>query len=48
MIGADGMGGGLFVDLRPGAHHGCVRFWDKVDADYDAMLRRVSLTFSAR
>jgi cell wall assembly regulator SMI1 len=29
----DGMGGGLFVDLRPGLLHGCVRWWDKVDAD---------------
>ena len=32
-IGADGMGGGLFVDLRSGAQSGCVRWWDKVDAD---------------
>lgn len=32
-VGIDGMGGGLFVDLRPGPRHGCVRWWDKVDAD---------------
>jgi cell wall assembly regulator SMI1 len=32
-IGQDGMGGGLFVDLRPGPLQGCVRFWDKVEAD---------------
>lgn len=33
MIGADGSGGGLFVDQRPGPLQGCVRWWDKVDAD---------------
>jgi cell wall assembly regulator SMI1 len=33
-IGQDGMGGGLFVDLRGGPLHGCVRFWDKTDADH--------------
>jgi len=33
VIAQDGTGGGLFVDLRPGILHGCVRWWDKVDAD---------------
>jgi cell wall assembly regulator SMI1 len=33
VLAKDGMGGGLFVDLRPGLLHGCVRWWDKVDAD---------------
>jgi len=32
-IGQDGTGGGIFVDQRPGPLHGCVRFWDKVEAD---------------
>ncbi|MDP9394255.1 MAG: SMI1/KNR4 family protein [Actinomycetota bacterium] len=34
-IGLAGMGGGVFVDLRPGPLRGCVRFWDKVEADDD-------------
>lgn len=33
LIGADGSGGGLFVDQRPGPEQGCVRWWDKVEAD---------------
>lgn len=33
MIGMDGSGGGLFVDQRPGPLQGCVRWWDKVEAD---------------
>jgi len=33
LIGADGGGGGLFVDQRPGPLQGCVRWWDKVEAD---------------
>lgn len=33
LIAADGMGGGIFIDLRPGPLHGCLRNWDKVDAD---------------
>jgi len=33
MIGSDGSGGGLFVDQRPGPLQGCVRWWDKVEAD---------------
>ena len=32
-IGQGGTGGGIFVDQRPGPLHGCVRFWDKVEAD---------------
>jgi cell wall assembly regulator SMI1 len=32
-LGQDGMGGGVFADLRPGPLHGCIRFWDKTDAD---------------
>jgi hypothetical protein len=32
-IGQDGAGGGIFVDQRPRPLHGCVRSWDKVEAD---------------
>jgi hypothetical protein len=32
-IGTDAMGGGLYLDLREGPLYGCVREWDKVDAD---------------
>jgi cell wall assembly regulator SMI1 len=42
-IGQDGMGGGLFVDLRRGPSQGCVRFWDKVDAD-DGPTAAASIT----
>ena len=35
MVGADGCGGGLFVDNRPGLAHGCVRWWDKTESDDD-------------
>lgn len=34
-IGNDTMGGGLFVDIRPGARQGCVRNWDDTEADDD-------------
>lgn len=34
LIGADGSGGGMFVDQRPGPDQGCVRWWDKTEADY--------------
>jgi cell wall assembly regulator SMI1 len=36
LISADGSGGGLLVDQRPGPLHGCVQWWDKVDADHAA------------
>jgi cell wall assembly regulator SMI1 len=42
-VGQDGMGGGLFADLRRGPSHGCIRFWDKVDAD-DSWLVAASIT----
>jgi hypothetical protein len=42
-IGLDGTGGGLFVDLRSGPLHDCVRFWDKVDADH-ARIAAASIT----
>jgi cell wall assembly regulator SMI1 len=32
-IGNDSMGGGFFVDLRSGPLQGCVRNWDKTEAD---------------
>ena len=35
MVGSDGCGGGLFVDVRSGPQQGCVRFWDKTEADDD-------------
>jgi cell wall assembly regulator SMI1 len=35
MVGSDGCGGGIFVDTRPGPAQGCVRQWDKVEADDD-------------
>jgi hypothetical protein len=43
MIGADGCGGGLFVDQRPGPDQGCVRWWDKVEADWSEEYAAVSL-----
>ena len=36
LIGTDGGGGGLFVDQRSGPEQGCVRWWDKVEADNSA------------
>jgi cell wall assembly regulator SMI1 len=42
-IGQDGTGGGIFVDLRPGPLQGCVRFWDKVEADL-GQLAATSIT----
>ncbi|GAA3628618.1 hypothetical protein GCM10022223_52560 [Kineosporia mesophila] len=38
LIAANGSGGGLFVDQRPGSFQGCVRYWDKVDADEDPVV----------
>ena len=35
MVGSDGCGGGLFVDTRSGPQQGCVRWWDKTEADDD-------------
>jgi len=32
-VGNDGMGGELFVDLRPGPRQGCVREWERAQAD---------------
>lgn len=43
MIGADGGGGGLFIDQRPGPDQGCVRWWDKVEADCHEGYAAVSL-----
>jgi hypothetical protein len=43
LIGANGAGGGLFVDQRPGPRQGCVRWWDKVEADNSGELAAVSL-----
>jgi cell wall assembly regulator SMI1 len=34
-VGQDTYGGGLFVDTRPGELQGCVREWDKTEADDD-------------
>jgi cell wall assembly regulator SMI1 len=42
-ISDDRMGDCLFVDLRPGVLRGCVRWWDKVDAD-DANVLATSIT----
>lgn len=33
MISNDAVAGGYFLDLRDGPRHGCVRTWDKVEAD---------------
>ncbi|MDP9829640.1 SMI1/KNR4 family protein [Kineosporia succinea] len=38
LIAENGSGGGLFVDQRPGPLQGCVRYWDKVDADEDPVV----------
>jgi cell wall assembly regulator SMI1 len=35
MVGDDMCGGGLFVDTRSGPLQGCVRQWDKTEADDD-------------
>jgi cell wall assembly regulator SMI1 len=42
-ISRDGMGGGIFADLRPGLLHGCVRWWDKVEVDdFDVLAPSVA------
>lgn len=33
MIGTDAVAGGYFLDLRAGPRHGCVRTWEKTEAD---------------
>jgi cell wall assembly regulator SMI1 len=43
-ISSDLMGDCLFVDLRPGVLHGCVRWWDKVGADDDFNVVATSIT----
>ncbi|MBO0880603.1 MAG: SMI1/KNR4 family protein, partial [Mycobacterium sp.] len=43
MIGDDTCGGGLFIDLRDGERKGCIRFWDKTEAD-DGAIETSSLT----
>jgi hypothetical protein len=43
LIGADGGGGGLFIDQRPGPDQGCVRWWDRIDADNNGEHAAVSL-----
>jgi hypothetical protein len=43
MIGAAYDGGGMFVDQRPGPDQGCVRWWDKVEADCHKGYASISL-----
>ncbi len=43
MIGEAGDGGGMFVDQRPGPDQGCVRWWDKVEADCREGYAAISL-----
>jgi cell wall assembly regulator SMI1 len=47
MVGADGCGGGLFVDTRPGSRQGCVRWWDKTEADDDYGEGPIALSLAA-